>query len=53
MFQVNIIIKPSARSQPVKLANANADMPPTSGETIVTGYGSVVFLVFLFIVSMA
>ncbi|XP_026318262.1 trypsin-7-like [Hyposmocoma kahamanoa] len=42
LVKVNIIINPSARSQPVKLAIANADMPPHSGETIVTGYGSVV-----------
>ncbi|XP_049880360.1 trypsin-7-like [Pectinophora gossypiella] len=42
MIKVNIPITPSSRMQPVAVAVADADMPPVFGETIVTGFGSVV-----------
>lgn len=47
-FQVNIAISTSPRIQIVALAVADADLPPTFGETVVTGYGSVVISVVLF-----
>lgn len=46
ILQVNIAINPSARMQTVTLATADADMSPVFGETIVTGYGSVVFVYY-------
>lgn len=45
-FQVNLGITPSARVEMVALAEADADLPPTFGETVVTGYGSVVLSEF-------
>ncbi|XP_028178568.1 trypsin-7-like [Ostrinia furnacalis] len=42
MIKINLPITPSTRMQPVGLAIADADLPPMFGETVVTGYGSVV-----------
>ncbi|XP_059061362.1 hypodermin-A-like [Achroia grisella] len=42
MVKLNMAITPSSRMQPVALAVADADLPPMFGETIVTGYGSVI-----------
>ncbi|XP_030024397.2 trypsin-7 isoform X1 [Manduca sexta] len=42
MVKVNLPITPTSRMQPVALAVADADLPPLFGETVVTGYGSVV-----------
>ncbi|XP_021191490.1 trypsin-7 isoform X2 [Helicoverpa armigera] len=41
MVKVNLPITPNSRMQPVSLAIADADLPPSFGETVVTGYGSV------------
>ncbi|XP_026727551.1 hypodermin-B-like isoform X1 [Trichoplusia ni] len=41
MVKVNLPITPNSRMQPVALAVADADLPPLFGETVVTGYGSV------------
>lgn len=35
-------IAPGPRTQPVALAIADTDLPSLFGETVVTGYGSVV-----------
>lgn len=42
MVKVNLPIPFSSRMQPVSVAIADADLPPLFGETVVTGYGSVV-----------
>ncbi|KAM3958186.1 hypodermin-A [Aphomia sociella] len=42
MVKLNFAITPNSRMQPVTLAVADADLPPMFGETIVTGYGSVI-----------
>ncbi|RVE52120.1 hypothetical protein evm_003193 [Chilo suppressalis] len=42
LIKVNIPIRPNNRVQPVALAIADSDLPPSFGETVVTGYGSVV-----------
>ncbi|CAB3244941.1 unnamed protein product [Arctia plantaginis] len=42
MVKVNVQIVSTSRMQPVALAIADADLPPLFGETVVTGYGSVV-----------
>jgi hypothetical protein len=41
-------ITPTSRMQIVTLAIADADLPPLFGETVVTGYGSVVIFLYLF-----
>ncbi|KAJ2940929.1 hypothetical protein O0L34_g10190 [Tuta absoluta] len=42
MVKINVPITPNLRMQPVNLPVIDADIPPNFGETIVTGYGSVV-----------
>ncbi|KAI5641220.1 trypsin domain-containing protein [Phthorimaea operculella] len=42
MVKINVPIVPNIRMQPVNLPVVDADIPPNFGETIVTGYGSVV-----------
>ncbi|KAJ0171603.1 hypothetical protein K1T71_013153 [Dendrolimus kikuchii] len=42
MVKLNIPITLNPRTQPVAMALADADLPPLFGETVVTGYGSVV-----------
>ncbi|KAJ8709970.1 hypothetical protein PYW07_009336 [Mythimna separata] len=42
MVKVNLPITPNNRMQPVALAEPDTEMPPMFGETVVTGYGSVV-----------
>ncbi|XP_052748064.1 trypsin-7-like [Galleria mellonella] len=42
IIQLNLAITPNSRMQPVALALADADLPAMFGETIVTGYGSVI-----------
>lgn len=42
VLQVNLPIAENSRMQVVSLAGPDADLPQLFGETVVTGYGSVV-----------
>ncbi|KAL4717532.1 hypothetical protein ACJJTC_000681 [Scirpophaga incertulas] len=42
LIKLNLPLTLTSRIQPVALAVADADIPPLFGETVVTGYGSVV-----------